>query len=544
MELSLLQFFEDTSTLKHLWSFVASPVIVCAFIVLLGLWSAVRHLFPLTTIRRRLNRFLEATESHTRLQPTEVDDLENHFREAGLHRLWGEYRHRRAASPDGTVANPLDIFTTDAILSQFTNRHRAELIPGRLTALGVLGTFIGLTWGLHNLDIATDHGVKSSIEILMEGMGTAFWSSIVGIVTSIVWATLDRSQLYKTEQVISQFQHRLQTLLPYEEPHNVLRRLADDQREHLENFKTFASDVLIPGLVQGFVDAVQPHFQQTAALVQRLGDQSVETQTHALNQMVTQFVEKFTTAFGGQMTELAETMKQLTEWQKVTKQELTELVHDIRAQAERQQEILQHSNGVLVGVTQLSSNLFEQLQHFQSTMESVQRSAQSTAEEFGSIAERVERANDLAVAELEKVIEAQQVSQAALRQLSDELRQQADRLERLTVHTNQQVGRLSELLQQEIQAAIDHIHGGLETTFRSYDDSLAQATTRLREVVHTLYESVRDLPDEANRIAGAIQALRETLNHIADEVQQWQDVGTPPSVQQDPELVVERTSDG
>src|SRR5690606_28812699 len=123
-------------------------------------------------------------------------------------------------------------------------------------------------------------------------------SSIAGIVASLVWAGLDRRQLYRTEQVISQFQHRLQTLLPYEEPDSVLRRLADDQREHLESFKAFASDVLIPGLVQGFAEAVQPHFQQTAELVRRLGDQSVEAQAHALNQMVTHFVEKFTTAFG------------------------------------------------------------------------------------------------------------------------------------------------------------------------------------------------------------------------------------------------------
>lgn len=520
MDLFVDQLSAIQSIALALWGFASRPVPFIVFIIVAFFDSGFRYFRRLRSARVHLNKFLQNVKDEKRVQPSEIQDLSEHFRDAGLADLWEEYIRRLHESPHDTAPDPMDIFTTDAILNKFTNRHKAELVPGRLTALGVLGTFFGLTYGLHNLDIATDDGVKTSIELLMDGMGTAFWSSIVGIAASLVWASMDRERLYKTEKVILQFQSRLQTLLPYEEPDSLLRRMADDQREQLESFKLFASDQLIPQIVQGFADAVQPHFQQTTEIIERLGNQSVENQTQTLNHMVTQVVDQFTNAFGGQINELADTMKELSEWQKATKQELADLLEEIQTHAQLQHEVLQHSNSMLTAVTELSGALFEELQKFQNTMGTIHDSVQATAQGFGDVVDRLEKASDHTATELQKLIEAQQASVGALTQLSGELRQQSERLERLSGTTNEQINRLNELLQQEVQSAINHIHTGLATTFRSYDESLAEATKRLREVVHTIYESVTDIPDEANRIGSAVRDLSDTMNRIADDVQQ------------------------
>ena len=58
-----------------------------------------------------------------------------------------------------------------------------QSIPSTLVTTGVLGTFIGIAIGLHYFDLSD---IQSSIDELLEGLKTAFWSSIVGISLSIV----------------------------------------------------------------------------------------------------------------------------------------------------------------------------------------------------------------------------------------------------------------------------------------------------------------------------------------------------------------------
>jgi hypothetical protein len=51
-------------------------------------------------------------------------------------------------------------------------------VPSMLTSLGIFGTFVGIAWGLSGFD-AND--IEGSIPTLLDGLKTAFWSSIAGL---------------------------------------------------------------------------------------------------------------------------------------------------------------------------------------------------------------------------------------------------------------------------------------------------------------------------------------------------------------------------
>jgi len=51
-------------------------------------------------------------------------------------------------------------------------------VPSLLTSLGIFGTFVGIAWGLFGFD-AND--IEGSIPTLLDGIKTAFWSSIAGL---------------------------------------------------------------------------------------------------------------------------------------------------------------------------------------------------------------------------------------------------------------------------------------------------------------------------------------------------------------------------
>src|ERR1700733_10305647 len=58
------------------------------------------------------------------------------------------------------------------------NRRNTALGPTFLTTLGIFFCFTGIAWGLLNFDPGD---IRSSIPLLLEGIRTSFWASVVGI---------------------------------------------------------------------------------------------------------------------------------------------------------------------------------------------------------------------------------------------------------------------------------------------------------------------------------------------------------------------------
>ncbi len=64
-----------------------------------------------------------------------------------------------------------------------TNMYWYENFPSSFTTLGVLGTFVGIYFGLQDFDTSN---IEDSIPSLLEGLKTAFLTSIIGIFLSVL----------------------------------------------------------------------------------------------------------------------------------------------------------------------------------------------------------------------------------------------------------------------------------------------------------------------------------------------------------------------
>ena len=62
--------------------------------------------------------------------------------------------------------------------------YRINSIPSIFVTLGLLGTFLGITFGLIHFNTAPDK-IKDSIVILLSGLKSAFFTSITGIILSL-----------------------------------------------------------------------------------------------------------------------------------------------------------------------------------------------------------------------------------------------------------------------------------------------------------------------------------------------------------------------
>lgn len=72
------------------------------------------------------------------------------------------------------------------------NLRGLDACAGTLVGLGLLGTFLGLTMGVSDFDSTNTENIQKSIQSLLDGMGTAFFTSLLGMGCSIIYTFLDK----------------------------------------------------------------------------------------------------------------------------------------------------------------------------------------------------------------------------------------------------------------------------------------------------------------------------------------------------------------
>lgn len=112
--------------------------------------------------------------------------------------IWNDYRRSFIDFDDERKTDNFsyDYFNEKNLLASNTNLKMINSVPTTLVGLGILGTFIGLTYGISNFNTGSTEEIKGSIETLLSGMGTAFISSIYGMLLSIIFTFFEKVQIH------------------------------------------------------------------------------------------------------------------------------------------------------------------------------------------------------------------------------------------------------------------------------------------------------------------------------------------------------------
>ena len=88
-----------------------------------------------------------------------------------------------------------DAVSTQAVAAKYKlNLRLMQAMPSILTSLGILGTFVGLSYSVLNFDTSSSESIRASIETLLSGMGTAFFTSVFGMLCSVIYLCLERAR--------------------------------------------------------------------------------------------------------------------------------------------------------------------------------------------------------------------------------------------------------------------------------------------------------------------------------------------------------------
>ena len=119
---------------------------------------------------------------------TSVDTIKPFFAQKRLDGIFDEYvENVKEQKEQGVVISDIDDVINEDTIALYSWRGTVLQVSGILTALGLLGTFIGLVTGISSVSFVSADATRESIELLLEGIATAFYTSIVGVILSIIF---------------------------------------------------------------------------------------------------------------------------------------------------------------------------------------------------------------------------------------------------------------------------------------------------------------------------------------------------------------------
>lgn len=142
-------------------------------------------------------------------------------------------------------------YFNEASICKAINLRFVDTGASTLVGLGLLGTFLGLTIGIHGFDSSNTENIQTSIQGLLGGMGTAFSTSLLGMFLSIVLTWIDKDRrnrlsknLYSLTEKLDEQYYIDDIALQSINQKEITNSLYTNLRELIENkFKSLESEL-------------------------------------------------------------------------------------------------------------------------------------------------------------------------------------------------------------------------------------------------------------------------------------------------------------
>ncbi|MDE6620145.1 MAG: MotA/TolQ/ExbB proton channel family protein [Lachnospiraceae bacterium] len=160
----------------------------------------------------------------------ELDDvtlyLQEEYNKAGEQNLWADYKDNAAFFEERNLQNAFNKYRmrvkgktrrgagSSCDLEEYINEDLLDRVgmnffnsgvPGTLTGMGILGTFLGLSMGLGAFSGDDIFTISDNVGALLSGMKVAFHTSVYGIFFSLVFSIVYRSIMSDAYKTLDEF---------------------------------------------------------------------------------------------------------------------------------------------------------------------------------------------------------------------------------------------------------------------------------------------------------------------------------------------------
>jgi len=194
-------------------------------------------------------------------------------------------------------------FNSYTLAKGVTDSRLVAAVPGFLTAIGVIGTFVGLQIGLSEMNISAEVTIdemKAGVSAVIGGAKVAFMTSVWGVFLSVVFNCLEKILEQSIRAKINSLQNIIDEIFPRLSPESQLQTIADNSSESRDSLQGLAEQIGIKmqesmvTATEGISKALEATLNEIMApAINKLVDETSEGNQKALEELLTKFMDGF-----------------------------------------------------------------------------------------------------------------------------------------------------------------------------------------------------------------------------------------------------------
>lgn len=383
------------------------------------------------------------------------------FGEAYLDKKIDTFRGSIGKSQEGI--GDVEDFINEEEIDLHIHKRLLEMVPDILTSLGILGTFVGLVWGLKNFNPNDYAAMTSSVASLVDGIKVAFLTSIYGIALSIVYTYGMKSEYSSLTENLQGFLDRFHAYVMPTAENESRNLLVSSQKIQTEAMNKMAEQFSVQ-MADSFEKVITPTFRKMNDSLDMLVTSVTRCQQDAVKEILDGFMKEMHNSFQLQFRDFNEALNQLKKAQKENAdytatlyQTMSTQLSDNYLQQERVMKDAMTELGNLQNrylttanrIVQDNQNIQKmQQQDYQHVTEYLKEAEQSAAKFWVACNQTMKRYVEAATAGMENAGQSSQASAEVLkanRQLIqdfDTKMQEFSQYQKLSYQTMEQVRRL------------------------------------------------------------------------------------------------------
>ena len=348
------------------------------------------------------------------------------------------------------------------------HRSLLEMIPDMLTSLGILGTFIGLVWGLKNFNPANYDAMTSSVASLVEGIKVAFLTSIYGLALALVYTYNMRSSYDSLVTALDEFLDKFHAhVMPSAEMEskNLMISFQQTQADSINRMADQFSDQL----ADSFEKVITPAFRKMNQSLDILVTSMTKGQEEMVKGILDEFLKQMNSSFKMEFDGFNKAVTELTQAQEsnavYTKQLYQQLATELNATFQQEQK-----------------NMHQQIQEMVQSQGQYMISA------------------DQVMQDSQRIMKEQQ---NAYKQIMDYMKEAEQTSAKFWVACNQ-------TMQKYVNAAASGLEGF--TMSQKYNEQIFEANTRL---IENYSEKVDEYMAAQKEVSAALEQIKRVFEDLA-----------------------------
>ncbi|AUZ82277.1 MULTISPECIES: anti-phage ZorAB system protein ZorA [Aeromonas] len=529
------------------WSFTC-------FIFLLSLFFLIKHYLNFIERNKALRSLLDGQSRETlAYSRREILQRAQKLNANNIGHLWQEFDESLVLSSDKKqLFNSIDaehFFNAKTLATGLTASRLLAATPSFLVAIGVLGTFVGLTIGLEGLvgNTAEIETLKSGINKLISGAAVAFMTSVWGVAFSLLLNLCEKLFERKALNDIQDLQNRIDFLYPRLPAEQSLVHIAEYSKESKEALQELHERIgdRLQESINGMSEAMQNALTDT---LNNIMGPAIQTLVHSTNQQSSQVMENLVSSF----------MEGMSSAGRVQGEQLEKVAADVNiavsSMGERLEQLFSklssQQTSSLDAQDEQSKRFQEQLQQLANSADERQGQLESRfGKMMGDLAQQHEQQQTTLLEQQQKMLgslgtasqqqieamtsavqQQQNTLQDAVGKLLDNVSQQgaqADVREQIRQDKFQQ--QLTDVTQQQqalLTALADSVQAGQQQS-RQMAEQHQQLLTRLQQVTDSAAQSSKHMDSSANQLGllstnvrSAADLLGQRLEQVTQQIEQ------------------------